>query len=101
VAAVCGEGPRGAIIYPRGRIVRANSKWRTVAVATEVHPNGQRYTKDNVEATTLFVTNQPPYQRRRRRGSCPSRSRRRKPSRLRGRRSPAWTPEPPWRLTER
>lgn len=51
----------GAITYPRGRMVRANGKWWTVAVATEVHPNGQGYAKDNVDPTALFVTNAPSY----------------------------------------
>ena len=51
----------GAITYPRGRMVRANGKWWTVAVATQVHPNGQGYTSGNVEKTALFVTNAPSY----------------------------------------
>lgn len=49
----------GAITYPRGRMVRANGAWWTVAVATEVHPNGQGYTSENVDPTELFVTNVP------------------------------------------
>jgi len=49
----------GAITYPRGRMVRANGKWWTVAVATQVHQNGQGYTEDNVAKTALFVTNRP------------------------------------------
>ena len=52
----------GAITYPRGRMVRANGKWWTVAVATDVQPNGQGYTRANVEKTALFVTNRPSYQ---------------------------------------
>lgn len=51
----------GAITYPRGRMVRANGKWWTVAVATQVHPNGEGYTRDNVARTALFVTNAPSY----------------------------------------
>ena len=51
----------GAITYPRGRMVRANGKWWTVAVATEVHANSEGYTSDNVPATALFVTNAPSY----------------------------------------
>lgn len=51
----------GAITYPSGRMVRANGKWWTVAVATQVHPNGQGYTSDNVDPTELFVTNAPSY----------------------------------------
>ncbi len=51
----------GAITYPRGQMVRANGTWWTVAVATEVHPNGQGYTSENVEPTELFVTNAPSY----------------------------------------
>jgi len=53
----------GAITYPRGRMVRANGKWWTVAVATEVHPNSAGYTSDNVASTALFVTNAPSYQK--------------------------------------
>lgn len=49
----------GAITYPRGQMVRANRKWWTVAVATQVHPNSQGYTRDNVPALAYFVTNQP------------------------------------------
>ncbi len=52
----------GAITYPRGRMVRANDKWWTVAVATEVHPNGLGQTRENVEKSALFVTNAPSYQ---------------------------------------
>jgi hypothetical protein len=51
----------GAITYPSGRMVRANGKWWTVVVATQVHPNGQGYTRENVEKTALFVTNAPSY----------------------------------------
>ncbi len=49
----------GAITYGRGQMVRANRKWWTVAVATEVHPNGQGYTTANVPAVEYFVTNAP------------------------------------------
>lgn len=49
----------GAITYPRGQMVRANGKWWTVAVATQVHANSQGYTSQNVPATELFVTNVP------------------------------------------
>jgi hypothetical protein len=49
----------GAITYPRGQMVRANRKWWTVAVATQVNPNSQGFTKDNVPAVEYFVTNQP------------------------------------------
>ena len=49
----------GAITYPRGQMVRANGKWWTVAVATQVHANSQGYTSQNVPATELFVTNAP------------------------------------------
>ena len=51
----------GAITYPRGQMVRANGKWWTVAVATQVHPNSAGYTTENVPATALFVTNDPSY----------------------------------------
>lgn len=51
----------GAVTYPRGQLVRANAKWWTVAVAAEVHPNGEGLTRDNVPATALFVTNAPSY----------------------------------------
>lgn len=51
----------GAITYPRGQMVRANGKWWTVAVATQVNPNSQGYTSDNVDRTELFVTNAPSY----------------------------------------
>jgi len=51
----------GAITYSRGQLVRANLRWWTVAVATQVHPNSQGYTSDNVEPTALFVTNAPSY----------------------------------------
>ncbi len=49
----------GAITYPRGFRVKANLKWWTVAVATQVNPNSQGYTTDNVPATELFVSNAP------------------------------------------
>ena len=49
----------GAINYPRGQMVRANRKWWTVAVATEVHPNGEGLTSANVAAAGFFVTNVP------------------------------------------
>lgn len=49
----------GAITYPRGQMVRANRKWWTVAVATQVHPNSQGFTTDNVPAVEYFVTNEP------------------------------------------
>jgi len=49
----------GAITYPRGQMVRANRKWWTVAVATQVNPNSQGFTKDNVPAVEYFVTNEP------------------------------------------
>lgn len=52
-------GVGGAITYPRGRMVRANRDWWTVAVATQVNPNGEGLTRDNVPATALFVTNAP------------------------------------------
>ncbi|MGB4270944.1 MAG: hypothetical protein WBJ44_00970 [Propionicimonas sp.] len=52
----------GAITYARGWLVRANAKWWTVAVATQVHPNGEGLTRDNVPATAFFVTNAPSYQ---------------------------------------
>jgi len=51
----------GAITYSRGQMVRANRKWWTVAVATEVHPNGEGLTEANVPATAWFVTNIPSY----------------------------------------
>ena len=51
----------GAITYSRGQLVRANLRWWTVSVATQVHPNSQGYTRDNVEPTALFVTNAPSY----------------------------------------
>jgi hypothetical protein len=49
----------GAITYPRGFRVKANLRWWTVAVATQVNPNGEGYTKDNVPPTALFVTSAP------------------------------------------
>lgn len=49
----------GAITYPRGVRVKANLKWWTVAVATQVNANGEGYTRDNVPATALFVSNAP------------------------------------------
>ncbi len=51
----------GAITYPRGQMVRANKKWWTVAVATQVNPNGEGFTEANVPATAWFVTNIPSY----------------------------------------
>ena len=51
----------GAITYPRGQMVRANAKWWTVAVATQVHPNNFGHTTENVPASALFVTNDPSY----------------------------------------
>jgi len=52
----------GAITYPKGQLVRANGKWWTVAVATQVHPNSDGYT--SAPATELFVTNAPAYRAR-------------------------------------
>jgi hypothetical protein len=49
----------GAVTYPKGRMVRANAKWWTVAVATQVNPNGEGLNSGNVPATALFVTNAP------------------------------------------
>jgi hypothetical protein len=49
----------GAITYPRGEMVRANRKWWTVAVATQVNPNSLGYTTDNVPDVAYFVTNEP------------------------------------------
>lgn len=49
----------GAITYPRGQMVRANGAWWTVAVATQVNPNGAGLNRDNVPPTALFVTNTP------------------------------------------
>jgi hypothetical protein len=49
----------GAITFPRGQMVRANRKWWTVAVAVQVNPNSQGFTKDNVPAVEYFVTNEP------------------------------------------
>ncbi|HEX5334695.1 MAG TPA: hypothetical protein VFW55_02360 [Propionicimonas sp.] len=49
----------GAITYPRGQMVRANRSWWTVAVATQVNPNSEGFTKDNVPAVEYFVTNEP------------------------------------------
>ena len=40
-------------------MVRANRKWWTVAVATQVNPNSQGFTRDNVPAVAYFVTNEP------------------------------------------
>lgn len=51
----------GAVTYPRGQMVRANGKWWTVAVATQVNPNSAGITRDNVATTALFVTNDPSY----------------------------------------
>ena len=49
----------GAITYRRGQMVRANRKWWTVAVATEVHPNREGLTSANVPAAGFFATNVP------------------------------------------
>ena len=49
----------GAITYPRGQMVQANKRWWTVALATQVHANGQGYTTANVPAVAYFVTNAP------------------------------------------
>lgn len=49
----------GAITYSRGQMIRANKKWWTIAVATEVHPNKLGYTRANVPETVFFVTNAP------------------------------------------
>jgi hypothetical protein len=49
----------GAITYPGGQMVRANRNWWTVAVAVQVNPNSQGFTKDNVPPVEFFVTNQP------------------------------------------
>jgi len=49
----------GAITFPRGQMVRANRNWWTVAVAVQVNPNSQGFTKDNVPPVEFFVTNQP------------------------------------------
>jgi len=49
----------GAITYPRGVRVKANLKWWTVAVATQVNPNGEGYTRANVPLAALFVSNAP------------------------------------------
>lgn len=54
-------GVGAAVTYPRGQMVRANQKWWTVAVATQVHPNSAGLNRDNVPATALFVTNDPSY----------------------------------------
>ncbi|MDQ7992821.1 MAG: hypothetical protein AAGC63_06875 [Propionicimonas sp.] len=51
----------GAVTYPRGAMVRANGRWWTVAVATQVNPNGAGLSEENVAATALFVTNDPSY----------------------------------------
>lgn len=51
----------GAITYPRGEMVRANGKWWTVAVATQVNPNSAGLSADDVPATAVFVTNAPSY----------------------------------------
>lgn len=50
-----------AVTYPRGQMVRANGKWWTVAVATQVNPNSAGLNPDNVAKTALFVTNDPSY----------------------------------------
>lgn len=54
-------GVGAAVTYPRGEMVRANRKWWTVAVATQVHPNSAGLTSANVPTTALFVTNDPSY----------------------------------------
>lgn len=51
----------GAITYSRGQMVRANAKWWTVAVATQVNPNSAGYTRANVPSVAYFVTNDPSY----------------------------------------
>jgi len=51
----------GAITYPRGQMVRANKKWWTVAVATDVHANSQGYTRANVPEVAYFVTSAPSF----------------------------------------
>jgi hypothetical protein len=42
-------------------MVRANRQWWTVAVATQVNPNSEGLTADNVPAAAWFVTNIPSY----------------------------------------
>jgi hypothetical protein len=49
----------GAITYARGVRVKANLDWWTVAVATQVNPNSEGLTVENVAPTALFVTNSP------------------------------------------
>lgn len=53
----------GAITFPRGQMVRANGQWWTVAVATQVNPNGAGLNRDNVPLTELFVTNGPSHKK--------------------------------------
>ena len=53
----------GAVTFPHGRMVRANNKWWTVAVATQVNPNNAGLNRDNVPLTQLFVTNAPSYRK--------------------------------------
>lgn len=53
----------GAITYPSGRMVRANGQWWTIAVATQVNPNGAGLNRDNVPPTALFVTNSPSHKK--------------------------------------
>ncbi len=53
----------GAITFPRGEMVRANGKWWTVAVATQVNPNSAGITAEDVPAVEYFVTNAPSYKK--------------------------------------
>lgn len=51
----------GAITYPRGQMVRANGKWWTVAVATQVNKNNAGLSPGDIPKTAMFVTNDPSY----------------------------------------
>lgn len=53
----------GAITFPRGQTVRANGKWWTVAVATQVNQNNSGLKTGDVPAVEYFVTNSPSYKK--------------------------------------
>ena len=53
----------GAITFPRGQMVRANSRWWTVAVVTQVNANSSGLKPGDVPAVQYFVTNSPSYKK--------------------------------------
>ena len=53
------SGVGQAITFPRGAMVKANAKWWTVAVATQVHANSSGLTTDNTDPVQYFVSSSP------------------------------------------